>query len=320
MSTDMFKMMRQAMGKKETFEDQINIDDSISCPECGSENIAVKEPHSVNICLDCKCTIGNNLDFRPDWRNDPNGNDMSRCNIPRNELLPESCMSTCIGTGGKNGKLSQDLGRALIWNSVPPSERSMRTKIEDISHVCKQRGIPDAIIEYAHENYHHIIRKLEEEKMKRKRANNDKGLRAAALFISFQDNHKPKTYQEVADIFGIETRYVSAGLTLFNKLLRQQKIKVTKYADYIDEYCDSLNMSAEHKARVAEVVDKVDELGILENNIDTSVVAGCISYVVTEFVLPIKASDIHHRCNVSIPTINKVCDKLTKRSIELINI
>lgn len=319
MAADMFEMMRQAMGKTQKLEEQIDIDDSLLCPECGGTNIAVKEPYNINVCLDCKKTIGTNLDFRPDWRNDPNGGDVSRCNIPRNELLPESSMSTCIG--GKNiGKLTQDLGRALIWNSVPHSERSMRTKIEDICHVCRQHGIPDSIIEYAQENYHNIIRKLEEEKMRRKRANNDKGLKAAALFISFQDNHKPKTYQEVADIFGIETRYVSAGLTLFNKLLRQQKIRVTKYADYIDEYCDSLNMSPEHKARVADVVDKVEKLGILENNIDTSVVAGCICYVAAEFCLNIKPAQIQKRCNVSVPTINKVCDKLTRRSVDLIDI
>jgi len=314
---EMFKIMETMKQDMKQDKHRLDIDDNMLCPVCNGYNIVVKEPY--NICMDCKITVGTDIDYRPDWRNDSNGDDMSRCNIPRNALLPESSMSTCIG--GKNqGKLTQDLGRALIWNSVPHSERSMRTKIDDISHVCKQRGIPSSIIEYAQEIYHNIIREMEKTSQQRKRAKNDKGLKAAALFISFQDHHKPKTYQEVADIFDIQTRYVSLGVTIFNKLLRQQKVRVTKYADYIDEYCDSLNMSIEHKSRVADIVDKVEKMGILENNIDSSIIAGCISYVAAEFGLPIRASDIQSRCNVSIPTINKVCDKLTKRSVELIDL
>lgn len=286
------------------------------CTECGSDNIGCGD--NYNICLDCKANLGNDIDYRADWRNESNGEDMSRCNIARNELLPESSMSTCIGSS-KNSKLTQELKRSLIWNSVPHGERSMRNKIEEIAIVCRQHGIPHVIVEYAQENYHKVIKKLESHGRTRKRGNNDKGLKAAVLFISFQDSHKPKTYQEVAKYFDIDPRHVSAGINLFNELVRPRCSKITKYSDYIDEFCDSLNMTDDHKNRVAEVADKADKLGILENNIPTSMIAGCISYVIAEFGLPIKSSDIRDRCNVSIPTINKVCEKLNKRSVDLLH-
>lgn len=298
----------------------IDIEDNLQCPECESYNIAINEPYTI--CMDCKCTIGTSIDYRPEWYGN-NGEDNSRCNMPRNELLPESSMSTCISVSGKskNSKLVYNLQKSLMWNSIPHKERSLRTKMEEISEVCHQYSIPEVIVEYAQEKYSSIINKFEQKGQPRKRANNDKGLQAAALFLSFQHNHKPKTYQEIAKFFCIEPRYVSKGLNEFQKLMRTETYVINPANDdYIDEYCNSLNMLPEHKLRVADVVDRVRKLGILENNIDTSMIAGCISYVVTEFGLPIRPVDIQERCNVSVPTINKVCEKLNLRSVDLIDL
>lgn len=314
----MFAMMEQALGVNQKYiEDDMSISVQQRCPECNSTNIVCHDPY--NICMDCKTNLGTDIDYRPDWRNDANGEDQNRCNIARNEMFPESSMSTCIGMRGGYSKIGQELKRTLTWNSVPHSERSMRNKIEDIARVCRLNNIPDAIMEYAQENYHKLRMELEKLNMTRKRGNNDRGLKAAAVFISFQDNHKPKTYQEIAKIFEIDSRYVSAGIEMFNKLIRQHDVQDIKYSDYIDEFCDSLNMTAEHKIRVAFVADKAEELGILESNIPTSMVAGCISYVVAEFGLNIKANDIEERCNVSVATINKVCEKLNRRSVDLLD-
>lgn len=298
------------------------IADDHSCPQCGSTNIVLSD-YNINVCLSCKSSLGVELDFRPEWRNDDKGEDMSRCNMPRNELLPDSSMAICIG-GRTRGLLSSDLARTLTWNSVPHHERSLQYKLNSISYVCKMNDISDAIIESTSKLYHDIIRKLEEVQSKRKRANNDKGLMAGALYISFLIYRKPKTYADVAQIFEIETRYVSAAVSLFSKyfpnLIPQSDSTEpsSNMADLITEFCDALNMQAEHKARVKNIVDRVLKLGILENNIDTSVVAGSIFFVASEYGLPIKPSDINERCHVSVPTINKVCDKITSRAVDLL--
>jgi transcription initiation factor TFIIIB Brf1 subunit/transcription initiation factor TFIIB len=312
MSKGMFDLMSTVIKKNKS---RYDIDDSLYCNVCHSQNIVIREPCDIHVCLDCKSTLGAEIDFKPEWRTDSTGIDMTRCSMPINDILPESSMVTCIG-GRNTGKLSHDLSRLLKWNSVPHSERSMRSKIDDIEYICKQHGIPDAIIVYAQENYSKVINQLEKEHMKRRRANKDKGLKAAAVYISFTDDHKPKTYQEIADIFQIETKYVTSGVSLFNKLLK--KNYHTQCSDFINEYSNSLNMKPEHIKRVKELVEKVKVLGISENNKITSVIAGCISYVSHEYDLDIKPQDIHSRCNVSIPTINKVCEKLMKRSIELL--
>ena len=109
---------------------------------------------------------------------------------------------------------------------------------------------------------------------------------------------------------------MSDGINLFHSLLRPNA-KVSVYTDFIEEFCDSLNMIQEHKTRVAYVADKADSLGILETNTPASMVAGCIYYVVTEFGLSVKPVEIAVRCNVSVPTILKVSEKLFKRSLDL---
>lgn len=310
----MFTMMEKVMDRKTDVNENEN-----SCPECYSHNIVCQEPYTI--CMKCHANLGTYIDYRPDWRNDPNGDDMSRCNIARNELLPESSLSTCITVGKNATRVAHELKRTMIWNSIPHSERSMKTKIDEIAYVCHMNNIPDAIVEYAQEIYHKLIRELEKRNMTRKRGNNDKGLKGAAVFVSFQDQGKPKTYKEIADVFEIEAKYVANGIVIYNDLIRPDRASnITQYTDYIDEFCDSLNLQVEHRNRVAYVAEKANKLGILETNTPTSMVAGCISYVATEFGLPIRSTDIAERCSVSVPTINKVCDKLFKRSIDLLDI
>ena len=305
-------LMERALGDSKP---GLHIGICINCPECNSSEIAAAGADSI--CQSCGANLGSELDYRPDWRNDNGvGEDMSRCNLPRNEMFPESSLSTCVRMDYRAGKQAYDMKRTMIWNSIPPNERAMRSKIEDISCVCHINNIPNSITEYAQETYHSIIKELENKNKIRHRGKNDKGLQAAALFISYQDQHKPKTYKEIAAIFGIESKYVSDGLNIFYELLRPNA-KISAYSDFIDEFCDSLNMTKQHKERVENVADKADELGILETNTPVSMVAGCIYYVVTEFGLNIKPSDISQRCNVSVPTILKVSDKLFKRSLDL---
>tara|TARA_A100001015_G_C14335298_1_gene460921 strand:- start:3 stop:323 length:321 start_codon:yes stop_codon:yes gene_type:complete len=93
--------------------------------------------------------------------------------------------------------------------------------------------------------------------------------------------------------------------------------KVTIYSDYIEEFCRNLNLSQEICNRVTIIADKAESLGVLENNTPTSIVAGCIYYVVVEYALHLKPTDIASSCGVSAPTINKVCNKLFNRAVDL---
>jgi transcription initiation factor TFIIB len=288
--------------------------EELECPACGEYAIGIQI--SDEICTSCKSNLGSMIDHKPEWRNDAMGDDMSRCNLAKNPMLPESSYSTTISFSKLN-KALYELQRSLVWTSIPYHERSMKMKMDEIGITCRAKDIPLAIIEYTQTLYFNIITALETNGLKRKRGKNDMGLRGASLFMAFHEDGKPRTYKEIAGVFEIEPKYVSDGLKLFSELLKASAPKVTLYNDYIEEFCLNLNLTEEITLRIRFIADKAETLGILENHAPTSVVAGCIYYVSIEYALPLALSEIEDICGVSGPTISKICDKLFKRTIDL---
>lgn len=308
----LFSLMESALGRKEHFE---HTEDALICPQCSSSDVVCTD-HS-NVCMNCHADLGSDIDYKPEWRTDSNGEDLSRCNLARNDMLLESSYSTCVSVRPGASKAQYELQRAIVWSSVPYDERSMKTKMDDISYVCHKNDVPEAIIEHAQKLYYDIIQELQKRSQKRKRGNNDRGLKAAAVFYAFQDDGKPRTYKELAKMFDIESKYVSEGINAFDLIRKNGKVSI--YSDYIDEFCSSLDMSPEVRDRVANIADKADKLGILDNNAPTSIVAGCINYVAVEMALSLRPATIAERCGVSPPTINKVCNKLFRHAVDLLD-
>lgn len=317
----MFALMEKVMNSAKTAYHRggenptMELENDNRCPHCKSDYIVCKELDMV--CMDCYANLGADIDHGPEWRNDKNtGEDLSRCNLTRNEMLPESSLSTCVLIGPHANKAQYDLQRTMTWNSIPHHERSLRSKLDDISYTCRINDIPDGIIEYAQHQYYKLLKALEENNVTRRRGKNDAGMKAAALFFSLQDDGKPRTYKEIAKLFNIEPRYASEGINMFNEFVRPNG-KVTVYSDYIDEFCRNMNLSKEIADRVTVIADRADQLGILETNTPTSFVAGCIYYVAVEHGLSIHPDHITASCCVSAPTVNKVCKKLFSRAIDL---
>lgn len=312
MHTEYFQMMAKAMGQ--TVPD-LGGKVEHKCLQCGSDRLG--NCNADVVCLDCKANMGSNIDHSPEWRNDKtSGEDLSRCNLARNDMLPESSLSTCITLGRNAPKVQHDLQRTITWNGVPHNERSMRARMEEIAYVCRYNDIPESIIEYAQYQYFKIIKSLEKKGMIKRRGRNDEGMRAAAVFVALKDEGKPRTYKEVARLFNIASKYVSEGINTYRDYVRPDN--ATTYIEYIDEFCRGLNLGEKIIDRVADIADRADELGILENNAPNSIAAGCIYYVAVEHALPLKAVDVAQSCGVSAPTINKVCNKLFNRTIDLI--
>jgi transcription initiation factor TFIIIB Brf1 subunit/transcription initiation factor TFIIB len=311
MNSCIFDIAKKLIAPKSIIDECSN---SLTCPMCHSSEMFVKDHEEM--CLGCGINTGSAVDYKPSWRNDV-GDDINRCNLVNNEALPQSSFSTCMLMGQRASKVHYDLQRTIVWTSIPYHERSLRNKMEEISITCKEHDIPEAIIEYAQRLYTRVIQELESRALKRKRGNNDTGLRAASVFYAFQDDGKPRNYKEIASMFKIEPKYVSDGIKLFTELIRPDS-KVAVYSDFIDVLCDGLGIISDAlRDRISDVADRVNQLGILENSTPTSVVAGCIYYVIVENALDMKISEIASKCNVSQPTITKVCNKLFRRSIDL---
>lgn len=285
------------------------------CPSCHSTDFF--KDNGDMICERCNTNIGADIDFKPEWRNDITGDDMSRCNLPRNDMLPESSMSTCMALRPGASQAQYELRRALIWDSVNHRERNMKTRIDDIAYICKDTDIPEVIMERAQKLYFDFIGEVKKQQLKNKRGDNDIGLKGAAIYLALVEVGRPRTYKEIAKLVGVDASYVSDGIDMF-ELITKIESHTANYSDYIEVFCENLDLSDEIKERVLTVANKANDLGILENNSLTSMIAGCISYVAEEMALPLRPTDIAACCEVSAPTINKVCAKLCRRAMDLL--
>jgi transcription initiation factor TFIIIB Brf1 subunit/transcription initiation factor TFIIB len=293
------------------------------CSECHGNIISVK---GVDTCDSCGTIFGNSIDCTPEWRNDSEkGDDKSRCGMPVNNMMPVSSHSVVIH-GAPNKQINKVLGLAFLWNAEPYAERALKDRFNNMYRKCKKHSVSDAIIEYGQSIYYDLIKELlDTEICKTKRGYNNEGLQAAAIYQAFQDDGRPKTYKEIATIFDINSLYVSNGIKIFRGLMNKTQkcsyeIKSSCYLDYIVKYSDILGLHEGDRTEVIRVANLANDLKILDNNTPVAVVAGCIYYVII-----ISGKDIiskmaiERACKVSIPTINKVSEKLLNH-FNIINI
>lgn len=310
---DMFSLMEQAMGQ--SIISKVEISEDV-CPTCQSQDLVIDR--DTTICQKCGTDLGGFIDFKPEWSNDLQGEDKSRCGMAINEMFLESSYGIGISMNGYSSAAYKNIQRAVIWGSMPPAERSLKNRLENMQLNCRDAEISQAIIDYAQVLYYKVFRVYEEHpEYKSRRGKNNEGLQAAALFFAFQKSGVHKTYKEIASIFRIHPKYLSDGIKIFNSLVNDNNTQITIYSDYIVDFCIKLGLDKRIQTRVTEIADKADSLGILENNAPTSIVAGCIYYVTVEQALSIKKNIIAEKCDVSGPTITKVCDKLFPRARDL---
>ncbi len=291
------------------------------CSNCKSASIDILTDGTTS-CSGCGINFGDTIDSNAEWRYDPDGIDQSRCGMPVDNRFIESsyAMTTSsIGKGGKR-KAYDDIQRIMNWNGVHNREKSMKKRFNNIDESCKMFGISTAIINYAQDIYYNVYNALvEDDSYSDYRADNNKGLQAAAVFYAFQEDGHPKTYKEIAHMFNINTKHISEGLKVFNDLMKEKYNRINNsYSGYIDDYCNRVNLDESIKARVKEVANKADELQILDDKTPTSIVAGCIYYVVMENAISsLKKSVLSKKLDVSAPTITKVCDILLHYTVDL---
>lgn len=314
-STNVFDLFKEMVA-------QVTVTSDMNCPECGQ---MLSSEMGIDMCNDCGAVVGGSIDYGAEWRNDSNGGeDKNRCGMPINNMLPESSYDSGMGftyDARKHKQIYSAIRKSLLWQAQPYHERSLKGRFDNISQKCQNYGIPEAIIEFTQSIYYDVLQELENDPdSKSKRGNNNEGLQGAALFQAFQEDNHPKTYKEIAAIFEINPEYVSEGIKAFRTLMSKSDkyiMKSNKHSDYIDGFCRRLHIE-DLKNRVMEVADKAHDLGILDSNTPTAIVAGCIYYVIVETGnASISKNIIHQRCGVSVPTITKVCDKLCQRAVDL---
>jgi len=294
-----------------------NLLNSNLCNKCNSYNIIIND--GLMVCEDCGIIINKIINYNEDARyygidDAKYNNDPTRVGIPINPYAPNSSLGTIILGYG-----NQSFRTLHKWYSTNYKERSLLKAFDNMIDYLILKGIklPTNIIDKAKLFYKitssHSI----------KRGASRKALMAVSIYYSCKVNNYPITKKELADIFDIKKCKITTCCKDFHDIIFNEN---KNYLDKIDIfsveklfvfYNDKLNLDYKYLI-IAFVISKfADEIGIISDNTPSSIVVGCIYFVLNYYKKSISKKVLSEKCNISEVTISKTYMKL-KTNIDYI--
>jgi transcription initiation factor TFIIB len=267
------------------------------------------------------------LDYSPEWRfygaDDKNSKDPTRCGNPINPLLQESSFGCKILCTGKSSYEMRRIRKWTEWGAMPHKEKSLYDEFQFITVMAQNAGIPKIFIDDAMA----IHKDISEQKMFR--GMNRDGIKAASIYISCRLNGCPRTAHEIAEIFKLDktsaTNGCSMAVNIYYNIDRnggnnqqQSELCSTTPSLFIERYCSRLNMNQELIALSKFISQKIEQLGIINDNTPHSIAAGIVYFICQICNLDVTKTDIKQICGVSEVTINKCYKKIEAMKGQLV--
>ena len=269
------------------------------------------------ICKVCKNVITNICD-NPEWRyygsKDNKSSDPTRCGMPVNTLLPESSVGSSVSFSSNSNSMYQ-IRRMQQWRGMPYKERSVYKVFLEIQNVCNRHNIPSKIINEAKSIY-----KIASS-TKISRGTNRAGIIASCVFFACKECDVPRSSKEIAEMFGISSNIMTKGVKKCQEIIhmdkknknRISKTKSTKPEDFINRFCNKLNIQEKDTEKVLSICKITVENFIISENTPPSIASGCIYYFIKKTNKGITKKEISEICKISEVTINKCCKVIEER-------
>lgn len=260
-----------------------------TCPECNSNKFIEDSSLGMILCF-CGQMIDIIIDSSPEKRS-YDVDQVSRCNVVHNRLLPQSSLSTTINTRGKLRKLH-------IWYSMPYKERSDNVMFKKIHDMCTSNNIAKKIEDDAKimckknsETTHtdgvnkgkHIIT----------RGYNRAGIVASCVFIACRRNGDSRSAKEIvsyynaneSECYHIDERDLHKGIKSLITILNDndiiENIGTTQVSDFIVRKCDELRIRKIYAKCAITIAKNIDRLNIASNHTTFSLAAASILLMAT---------------------------------------
>ena len=294
---------------------KITVKDESYCPYC-QKHMMIKGDLGYG-CRSCG-TVGDKIiDQGAEWRyygiNDTRGYNPTRTGNIINPLLPKSSMGTFIG-----GNRYSNIQRLHTWSSMPSNERSLWISYKKINKLLQNSDITTKIIEESKYYYKMITENDKKMKGILTRGSIREGLIAACIYISCKNNGVPKHSMEIAELCNIDENLVTKGLKKFVEIEKRKKLNInnkqTKPSEFINIYCNKLNVSKDIKRLSMILCDRVKKLKILKNNTPPSIASGIVYLVIMKLSLDISKNKLINIIKISEVTLNKTYKKLNNYS------
>lgn len=285
------------------------------CPQCKSDRL--ESTSGVVCCFSCGCYIEDELEKNQEW----GGDGEMRC-VYVDDNLPETSYSAGVSFDcpkGFSSNLHRDIVRLNLWNTASAKERAKKDRLENMELIAYSAGLSQKIVEQAKD----IFSTADDNINIKHRSNNNLGIQAAAFYYSCQNdgNTRKMTIPEIAEMFDIENKYVIKGLRVIKKYLSTGSSVLEGRRGTVDDlfnYTERLGLDREMTNRCISIYHKIEKLDIMDQCCPRSLCSGIISYMLEEQgVSGMENGDIAKVCEVSVPTVKKITNKLMDYTLEL---
>lgn len=298
--------------------------DSLLCDDCGSDLVEID---GVMTCSskDCGIVESDVVDSRPEWR-DPDGK--VRCGGPTNYFFPQMSDGTTL-SGLNNKRLNQK----QQWICGDYRSQRLAYIFARIEHLRTKHDIPKAVIDDT-KIYYKILSECKHRDGENKgkyiilRGDNVDNVLAACMAKAGENNHYHMSVSEIATIFGITQKRVTAGKKKFDNIIdttdNDNEIFLDELAnisalhnvtsDYINRYGPQVGLIGDALKLALTISENCLKLRLGSNHSENSLASGIIMTLLSRFVseeeLLEKKTAIAKCFGISEATITKVSNQL----------
>ncbi len=266
-----------------TSKEKQTIEETVHCPECGSNHLSKDYSRAELVCQDCGLVIDEDLiDHGPEWRafDSEQREKRARTGAPMTYMIHDKGLSTMISWKNRDsyGKSIPTRNRAQLFRLRKwqrririsnATERNLASALSSLDRMASGMNLPRTVRETAAM----IYRKAALKNLIRGRS--VESVTAASLYAACRQCHVPRTLDEIAQIanmsrkeIGRNYRYVARELGL--------KLLPTTPQDYISRFCSELKLSGDTQGKVMEILKEAADAELTSGRGPTGIAAASI--------------------------------------------
>ncbi|MBS3817039.1 MAG: transcription initiation factor IIB [Candidatus Thermoplasmatota archaeon] len=288
-------------------KDKPEIEKITECPECGGNRISQDYDRGELICEDCGLVIDDQyIDQGPEWRafDMKQEDNRARAGPAMSEMMHDKGLSTEIDSSGRDSKgrtLSSSkkaqMYRLRKWQRrsrvAGARESSLVSALTEIRRLTTKMGLPRHVKERAASIYRDVVEK------NLVRGRSIKIVSCAVVYIACRKLDIPRTLDEFAEETEFDRKEIGRTYR-FLKWELKMKLKPTKPQEYLQKFCNELDLGGEVKKKAQEVIERAEEQEILSGKGPTGLAAAAI------YIAAIKTGD--RRTQIEIAEVADVTE------------
>ena len=260
-----------------------SIEETVMCPECGSNHLSKDYSRAELVCQDCGLVIDEDLiDHGPEWRafDSEQHEKRARTGSPMTYTIHDKGLSTMISWKNKDsyGKSIPNRNRAQLFRLRKwqrririsnATERNLASALSILDRMASSLGLPRTVRETAAM----IYRKAALRNLIRGRS--IESVTAASLYAACRQCHVPRTLDEIARTANMSRKEIGRNYRYVSRELGLKLLPTTPH-DYISRFCSELKLSGDAQEKVMEILKEAANAELTSGRGPTGIAAASI--------------------------------------------